>query len=139
MPISFQLPDGQRQTLDVSHIVIGRSENCQIRLPDLSPEHAKITRVANRWLLESMGDWLLMVGDQEPARKNWLKSGDVIKLSPKGPEIVFEPTPVVAPVSEIDRHEASIEESPSSAVVSAEPTPQSNDEVEEPAAPSMAA
>ena len=139
MPISFQLPDGQRQTLDVSHIVIGRSENCQIRLPDLSPEHAKITRVANRWLLESMGDWLLMVGDQEPARKNWLKSGDVIKLSPKGPEIVFEPTPVVAPVSEIDRHEASIEESPSSAVVSAVPSPQTNDEVQEPAAPTMAA
>jgi hypothetical protein len=92
MPASFRLPNGDQTVIDGSQILIGTAADCQLKLPGLAPRHAKITEVAGRWLLESLGDWLLKVGDDEPSRKNWLKSGDMIYLSPSGPGIEFRVT-----------------------------------------------
>ena len=90
MPALFQLPDGLQSVLQESQIVIGGSADCHLRLKGLAPRHARVTEIAGRWLLESLGDWLLKVGNSKPSRKHWLTSGDRIYLAPSGPSIVFQ-------------------------------------------------
>ncbi len=94
MPSTIVLPSGDTVCVDNEPLLIGRDAVCQVSLPHetaLRPQHAKITRIANRWLIESLGDWLIQVGNAPPAHKNWLQPGDVIRLSEHGPTIVFEP------------------------------------------------
>jgi hypothetical protein len=94
MPITIQLPDGQRREFRHDPITVGRGPGCQIWLPDethLRDEHARIRKIAGRWLVESLGDWPIQAGVEQPARLAWLRIGDPIRLSQDGPELVFEP------------------------------------------------
>lgn len=91
MTIVLQLPSDQEVTLDSSSAVIGRDSGCQVVLNDnrVQPIHATIKKVANRWLIQSEGEWLLRVGNGVPGGKCWLTTGDRIFLSESGPSVVF--------------------------------------------------
>ena len=75
MAITIELTNGQRdsrlsgirQPLDEAPAWMWL-----IASKDLQPVHARIIRVAGRWMVESAGDWLLQVGDSVPGRKQWL-------------------------------------------------------------------
>ena len=107
MPITFEMPSGQSIVLESHSVTVGRDQRCDVRLPDqegIHPIHAKIIRMAGRWMIESEGDWLLQVNDGIPGRKCWLNPGDRIRLTDSGPMIVFQPhtqcAGVVAPTPE---------------------------------------
>ena len=94
MSITIQLPSGERRAISQDRILIGRGSHCPIQLPDsghLQNEHARLRKIADRWMIESRGDWLIRVGKDAPAKFAWLKTGDVIRLSQDGPDLVFEP------------------------------------------------
>jgi hypothetical protein len=94
MTITIKLPSGERREISQERILIGRGARCRICLPDaghLQSEHARLRKIADRWMVESRGDWLIRVGNDAPAKFGWLKTGDVIRLSQDGPELVFEP------------------------------------------------
>ena len=95
MGITLELPSGQRVAVEASTILVGRDPACNVALPDedrIRPRHATIKRVANRWMIQSEGDWLLQVGSGVPGGKCWLNPDDVIRLTEAGPNIVFMPT-----------------------------------------------
>ncbi len=80
MPIRIELPSGRSIVLDQGSITLGTDPNCDVVLPDregLHPRHARIRRVANRWMIEAEGDWCLQVGDGVAGHKCWLESGNV--------------------------------------------------------------
>ena len=115
MPITLQLPDGRNWEFpEDTTITIGTDASNMIRLTGpMAAVHARIRRLAGRWLIESAGDWPIQAGSALPARVCWLKVGDVIRLTRNGPEIVFEPplTDVVldgrteAPVARVPSYE----------------------------------
>jgi hypothetical protein len=99
MAITVELGIGQIITVQHDSATIGQDPASDIRIvnsPKIRPIHAKIVKVANRWMIESAGDWLLQVGDGVPGRKLWLNPGDLVHLSESGPYMVFEPKPAVA-------------------------------------------
>ena len=92
MTIIIETPTGNRIKVDAESALIGRDRSCQVALPDeaaLQPIHAKIRRVASRWMVEAQGDWQVQVGTGRPGRMSWLQSGDAIRLGGPGPELVF--------------------------------------------------
>jgi hypothetical protein len=93
MAIIIEMPNGSRIKVDADSVLIGRDRSCQIALPDesvLQPIHAKIRKVANRWMVEAQGEWQIQVGAGLPGRTSWLQSGDTIRLGGGGrPELVF--------------------------------------------------
>jgi hypothetical protein len=92
MALSIETQNGKRITVEADSALIGRDSACQIALPDeanLQPIHAKIRKVADRWMIEAQGDWQIQVGTGLPGRMSWLKPGDVIRLTEAGPEITF--------------------------------------------------
>jgi hypothetical protein len=102
MAIIVETPTGRRIAVGADSALIGRDGNCQIALPDepaLRPIHAKIRKVANRWMVEAQGDWQLQVGTGLPGRMSWLTPGDVIRLTESGPELIFEEAPAFVPGS----------------------------------------
>jgi hypothetical protein len=102
MALTIELPTGRRLEIESETLLIGRDKSCHVALPDqasLQPQHARIKRIADRWLIESLGDWLIQVGDAPAGRKNWLRPGDAIRLSERGPTIVFDPPPSAAVIA----------------------------------------
>jgi len=97
MAITVELGFGQIITVQRDTATIGQDPGADIRIPDspkIQPIHARIVKVANRWMIQSAGDWLLQVGDGVPGRKLWLNSGDLVHLSESGPYMVFDPKPM---------------------------------------------
>jgi hypothetical protein len=96
MAITVELGIGQIITVQHDSATIGQDAASDIRIvnsPKIQPVHARIVKVANKWMIESAGDWLLQVGDGVPGRKLWLNPGDLVHLSESGPYMVFEPKP----------------------------------------------
>lgn len=94
MAIQVQTPDGRSFHIDGNIAVIGRDPRCEISLPgedSLHARHATIKRVANKWMIQSEGDWLLRVGEGVPGRKSWLTPNDVIHLTEMGVRLIFLP------------------------------------------------
>lgn len=94
MSFTVKTPTGRRVRVEADTAFIGKDASCQIALPDepdLQPIHARIRKVANRWMIESQGDWQLQVGGGSLGRMSWLMPGDVIRLTARGTELVFEP------------------------------------------------
>jgi hypothetical protein len=109
MAITVELAFGHIITVDHDTATIGRAPGSDILVadsPKIQPVHAKIMKVANRWMIESAGDWLLQVGDGVPGRKLWLNPGDVVHLAESGPYMVFAPKPntpkAAVPQAELD-------------------------------------
>lgn len=102
MGITFGLPSGERTTVEADTVLIGTDPACEVRLPSdgrVQPRHARIRKTAGRWLVESVGDWLLQVGSGSPGRLSWLRPGDMIRLTESGPNLTFEPPASVTPAS----------------------------------------
>jgi FHA domain len=96
MAITVELGIGQIITVQNDTATIGQDPACDIHIansPKIQPVHARIAKVANKWMIQSAGDWLLQVGDGVPGRKHWLNPGDLVHLSESGPYMVFEPKP----------------------------------------------
>ena len=94
MAITVELGIGQIITVQHDSATIGQdptSDICIPNSPKIQPVHARIVKVANKWMIQSEGDWLLQVGDGVPGRKLWLNPGDLVHLSESGPYMVFEP------------------------------------------------
>ncbi len=93
MAIIVELPDGQRIQVERDSATIGRGPGADIVVSsmEIEPLHAKIRKLAARWIVESAGDWCLQVGDGIPGRKLWLRPGEVLRLSESGISVVFEP------------------------------------------------
>ncbi len=97
MTMKLGIPSGEQVIVDSDSSVIGRGRNCDVALPEqteLHKRHAQIKKVANQWIVESLGDWMIQVGDGVAGRKCRLKEGDPIRLTPSGVTVVFEPTGV---------------------------------------------
>jgi pSer/pThr/pTyr-binding forkhead associated (FHA) protein len=97
MAITVELGFGQIITVERDSATIGADPGADIRIPDspkIQPIHARIVKVANKWMIQSAGDWLLQVGEAPPGRKLWLNSGDLVHLSDTGPYMVFDPKPI---------------------------------------------
>jgi len=93
MAFTVETP-ASRITVNADSAAIGHDRSCQIKVSNeqsIQPIHATIKKIAGRWLVEANGDWLIQVGDGVAGRKNWLKPGDVIRLTEAGPELIFEP------------------------------------------------
>ncbi len=106
MSVTFELPNGNRIAVDADAILIGSDPGCHVPLQNahtIQPQHAKVSRVANRWLIETLGDWLVQVEDESPGRKHWLNPGEIIRLTEAGPEVVFEPRHRAAKRSQVSQ------------------------------------
>lgn len=92
MSLTCRLPNGQRVSVEGTAVTIGRHSEADILVlsMDVQPIHARIVKVAGRWIVESAGDWLLQVGDGVPGRKLWLRSDDVLYLTDSGISLTFE-------------------------------------------------
>ena len=86
MPITVELSNGQRITVEKSSATIGQGPGADIIITstELQPIHAKISKVGGRWLIESEGDWLVQAGDGVPGRKQWLQPNQVVRLTEGG-------------------------------------------------------
>lgn len=94
MTMKLGMPSGEQIVVNSSPIVIGRGRDCDVALPmqtELHKRHAQIKKVANQWIVESFGDWMIQVADGVAGRKCRVKEGDSIRLTPSGVTIVFEP------------------------------------------------
>ena len=102
MAIQLELDNGTLQTFTCAEVSIGSSAMCDFEIPPafgIQRQHARIRRVSSRWLLESLGDWLLHVGQADPSHRHWLESGDQINLTERGPILHFVITPEVLPTT----------------------------------------
>ena len=108
MGIVIGLDDRQFE-LSGDEIVIGRGTSAQLSLPNhpqLDERHAVLRLVAGRWLIESLGEHTLLIGDGRPVRYGWLSEGDVIRLTESGPSLTFQPirkTPSADLAAELQR------------------------------------
>jgi hypothetical protein len=107
MAITVELAFGHIITVAHDMATIGCAPDSDIIItdsPKIQSSHARIVKVANRWMIESAGDWLLQVGDGVPGRKLWLNQGDVVHLAESGPYMVFAPKTITpkAPVPSTD-------------------------------------
>ena len=94
MSITVELSNCRRITVEKNSATIGQGPGADIvvKSTELQPIHAKISKVAGKWMVESEGDWLLQVGDGVPGRKQWLEPNQVVRLTETGIRIIFEPT-----------------------------------------------
>ena len=102
MAIIIQLATGQRVTVERDIATIGQDWSCDVVLaqaPGIQSIHATIMKIGDKWMIESPGDWPLKIGSGPAGRSQWLKRGNVIHLTPSGPDIIFD-LPVVKPPPE---------------------------------------
>lgn len=91
MPIQLSIA-GQRREFAGDAVSIGADAANDVSFADddrLQRHHAVIRRVAARWLIEGGDGTLIQLGDAPAGRMHWLSAGDVIHLTPAGPEIIF--------------------------------------------------
>jgi WD40 repeat protein len=102
MAITIELPSGQRVSVSKDIAVVGSDVLCDVRLAGLEPRHARIRKLASRWLIESLGAWTIQVRNGDTSRMAWLRSEDLITLTPGGVRIIFEPkTAVRTPMTSV--------------------------------------
>ena len=96
MPIKVSV---ERQTFsfDADAIGIGGSSENQIAFPNdprVKPLHAVLRCVNGRWIVEAKDGGPIRIGSGRPTQFAWVNSGDVIRLTETGPDLVFEMTKV---------------------------------------------
>ena len=65
MAVVIQLPGGERKEMCHDSFTIGRGPECHVILSGedrIETEHARLRKIAGRWLVESLGDWAIQVG-----------------------------------------------------------------------------
>jgi len=96
MSITLQFDDGRQVPLEGAVVTIGGESRCTLSLPNdarVRPRHAQLRQVGGRWLIEADAGGAVQVGEAAPARMNWLRAGDEIRLTPSGPTFIFNPAP----------------------------------------------
>lgn len=96
MPLRVQTDDGRALTIEGQSATIGRSSECDIVIrsaTDLADIHARVRRVGDRVLVESLEGANLYVEGQSPNRLLWLSPGDMVRLTKNGPSFIFDPRP----------------------------------------------
>lgn len=98
MSITIQLPSGEHVSLDNNNVLIGSESGSDVVISDqnVQSQHARIRKMAGRWMVESLGDWLIQAGDSEAGKTCWIQPTDEIRLSPTGPVLVFQPKPTAS-------------------------------------------
>lgn len=92
MPVELTLDNGKRQQFVAPTITVGCANDCDFVVPAIDgihDTHGLLRRVANRWMIESCGDWSLHVGQTAPDTRHWIESGSQIDLTPRGPTLHF--------------------------------------------------
>src|SRR4051812_26949464 len=89
---------------DKSPIRIGTALDNEISRPGdtrLAPVHALVRYINGRWIVESSSRDQVRIGDRRPVPFAWLNSGDVVRLTASGPELIFESlTPISLPTDD---------------------------------------
>jgi hypothetical protein len=104
MSIRLLLESGEVVERSETSIAIGRSNTCQVVLENddrIEPVHLTLRKMGNRWLAESSAPSQVCVDNSGPMQRHWLQNeGQVIRLTPNGPTIVFQPptSPPTSPV-----------------------------------------
>jgi len=87
-------------------ISIGRAADNVLSLPEetrIEAHHVVLRCLHNRWLIEGVDATTIQIANGRPANFGWLNSGDQIRLTPEGPNLLFEtlsPVPTLcSPVS----------------------------------------
>ena len=99
MTVFVRLADGRCFSISGEAATVGRSEECDVSLPEDSrilAQHAVLRKVGGRWIIEAKADQLIRVGASQPARVNWVKDSDIIFLTESGPALVFETAPTAS-------------------------------------------
>lgn len=89
----FLLIDGESQEIKAETASIGASPENRLTFSGderVRARHARIRRVAVRWMVEGIDGAEIQVGQSAPGRMHWLSPGDVIRLSATGPEFTFQ-------------------------------------------------
>ena len=92
---SVQISNGQLIEIAGDKATVGSNPRCDIVIPDdprIPDEHAIIKSVSGRWMVESLTDLHVSITGGTAAKICWLKPGDCIKLTPHGPELIFDPS-----------------------------------------------
>src|SRR6185369_2033547 len=100
MAIYIDLPDGRRLELEGDQFRIVSGADAPVAFPGdarVRPNHAVLRRTAGRWMIEARDGEQIRVGNDPPARMHWLTPGDVVRLTERGPEFVFQPTTPAKP------------------------------------------
>ena len=109
MTITLSLDDGTQQSFTKNEISVGCGSDCDFTLPAIDgirDHHAIIRRIADRYLIESCGEWLFHTMEHSDDRRLWIHSGDLINLASRGPTLRVEfhadpqPKPAALPVNE---------------------------------------
>lgn len=94
--LKLLLESGELVELTGSAITIGSKPGCHLviendrRIRDI---HVTLRRIGDRWLAESTIPPQVSVDDLGPALWHWIQTpGQVLHLTPNGPDIVFQPT-----------------------------------------------
>jgi hypothetical protein len=87
---SLRTGSGGRTTWATDACVVGSGPGCDVTIAGLRPRHARIRRVGERWLVESLGDWAIQHVGPSPARLVWLRDGDAVVFAPGGPSLTIE-------------------------------------------------
>lgn len=83
----------QKYEFESDSVGIGRAASNHISLPDderLEQRHAILRHAGGRWIIESCEGGPVCIGDGRPVRVALLNSGDVIRLTESGPDILFK-------------------------------------------------
>ncbi len=94
MAIQIRFPDERQVEIAAESARVGSDAACEVAFPNdlrVKPRHAVIRCVSGRWMIEAEEDGSVLVGNEAPARMRWLTAGDVVRLTPDGPEFVFQP------------------------------------------------
>lgn len=106
---SVQFTNSQQIVIDGEKAVIGSNLQCDIVISDdsrIALEHAVIKSVSGRWMVESLTDGYISVGDGTAVRFCWLKPNDCIHLTPDGPDLVFVVDAAFATADESSDHDS---------------------------------
>jgi serine/threonine protein kinase len=85
---------GEFLGFNTSRITIGNALDCQVSLveetnPQLADTQIEITRETEGWIVRKHGQGTVLVNHHVIAEEATIRSGDMLRLSPKGPDLQF--------------------------------------------------
>lgn len=91
MPVELTI-DHRKFRFETDPVRIGRAAENEICLPEdhrVAPYHAVLRQVSGQWIIQSSDGGPVCIEDGRPVRLAWLNSGDVVRLTEAGPDLLF--------------------------------------------------
>ena len=88
---SITLPTGKSFLLTKNSVVIGSLSDCDMIVLGLQEQHARMRKIAGRWLIESLGSWLMDIGEEKQKRLAWLDRRLEILFNKEKIRLIFSP------------------------------------------------